>query len=302
MATRTMRWRSSISRLVPPGISKRALIGYAAWTFGAFLVFWIATFPHELAARRLTTELTLRSGWRVDFDSVAFRPWEGYRFSGVRARRGPSGAPVEASRISLRPGLRDLLFRRRMTILLDGEAYGGSFEGLVASREDGGFELELEEIALAEIPTLREAIDGRWEGRVSGRLRVHARGDVSTASGEGTLALADGALTDGAVAGFKVPDVRFSRGDLEFALESGRLELRRAAFAGPDLDASVGGRFHLRAPAERSLLDLQIEIRPAPGSKSGIEPLLQLWNRNQRPPDGRYRIAVGGTLASPRIR
>jgi hypothetical protein len=54
--------------------------------------------------------------------------------------------------------------------------------------------------------------------------------------------------------------------------------------------------------ADRSLLDLQIEIRPAPGSQSGLEPLLQLWNRNQRPPDGRYRIALGGTLGSPHLR
>jgi type II secretion system protein N len=302
MATRTIRLRDRIASLVPTGVSKRALVGYAAWTIGAFVVFWIATFPHELAARRLATELVIRSGWRIDFDSVAFRPWEGYRFSAVRARRGSAGAPVEASRISLRPGLRDLLFRGRTTLLVDGEAYGGSFDALVASRDDGGFELELDEIELGEIPTLREVADGRWEGRVSGRLRIHARGDVTNASGEGTLALVDGALSAAMAGGFKIPDVRFSRGDVEFVLENGRLELRRAAFAGPDLDASIGRRIHLRTPADRSLLDLQIEIRPAPGSQSGLEPLLQLWNRNQRPPDGRYRIALGGTLGSPRLR
>lgn len=282
------------------GIPNRALLGYALWTVGAFLFFWILTFPHEIVAQRITSEIAARSGWRIEYDSFAFRPWAGYRFTGVSARRGTAGAPVEAARIAVRPGLRDLLLRARTTLLLDGDAYGGGFRALVA--DDGGFELELDEISLAAIPTLRQIIDGRWQGRVSGKMRIHSRGDVTSASGEGSLALADGALTEASASGFKIPDVRFSRGELEFSLAGGKLEIGRGTFEGPDLDVNVRGQVQLRAPAERSPLDLALEIHPVPGSNAGLEPLLQLWNRNQRPPDGRYRIGVGGTLGAPRLR
>lgn len=302
MATSGSRLRGRLGAWLPADVPKRTILGYAAFTAFAFVVFLISTFPHELAARRLASTLAERSGWRIEFDSFAFRPWEGYRLSDVRARPAGAGIPIRAERVSARLGLRDLLFRGRTTLLLDGEAYGGSIEALVAPREDGGFEFELDEVALSEIESLREVVDGLWQGRVSGRLRLHTRGDWSALSGEGTFALADGSLTEATAGGFTIPDVRFSRGTLAFDIEEGRLEIRTAEFAGPDLEANVRGRIHLRRPPERSLLDLNLELHPLPGARSGLEPLLLLWNRNQKPPDGRYRLGVGGSIDAPRLR
>lgn len=303
MASRAARLFARLRSLVPAGVSGRAVLGYGLWFLVLFLLFLVVTFPHEVLARRLTADLATRSGWTVEFDSLKIRLFEGYRFTNVRAHRaGSPGGALALERLSLRPRWTDFLFHRHTTLVASGEAYGGEFSAEIGGRAEGPIEIEIENVDLATVATLRSFVEGDWAGKLSGHLRLENLRDVATLSGGGAFQLADASLTRANASGFSIPELRFSRGDTEFAIEGGRIDFQRGSFAGPDLEAEVRGQVNLRRPADRSVLNLKIMLHPVPGAKSSLEPLLMLWNKNQRAADGRYNIGVGGTVGAPRLR
>jgi len=59
----------------------RGSLGYVAWTVAWFVVFFVLTFPHDLIVQRWTEDLAAQSGWRVRYDEVWLRPWDGYHLS-----------------------------------------------------------------------------------------------------------------------------------------------------------------------------------------------------------------------------
>lgn len=303
MAFRASRIVSRLGSVVPSGMSRRALLGYGAWTLGLFVLFLILTFPHEMVARRLAADLATRSGWTLEFDSLSIRLWEGYRFTNVRAHRaGTPGGPLVVERLSLRPRWTDLLFHRHTTLIASGQAYGGNFGAEIGGNAAGPIEIEIENVDLGQLATLRAFVEGDWAGKLSGHLRLENLRDLATLAGAGTFQLADASLTRANASGFTLPDLHFTRADTELAIEAGRMDFQRGSFTGPELEAEVRGQIQLRRPADRSLLNLKLMIRPVPGAKANLEPLLMLWNKNQRPADGRYNIGVGGTIGTPRLR
>ena len=293
-----------LERFAPNGTPRRTTALFALWAVALFLVFLFVTYPHDLQLRRWLATIEKDSGWKIRPETVRFVPWEGYRLSRVEIT--PPGTPepawIEADRLSLRPLLSGLFIGRANRFAFEAEAYGGEIDGTFESGERTKIELELEGVSLGSAAALKRAVEGEWQGDLSGRLRIDAGPDVRSLSGEGRLELAGASLRAGNVSGFKIPDLTFERGDADVSIEEGRAQLRKLTLAGKQLDVDVRGDLFLRLPIRQSGLNLTLGIRPVPGASPDLENLLLLLNRNQRPPTGAYALTLAGTLGRPRLR
>ncbi|MGH7803744.1 MAG: type II secretion system protein GspN [Candidatus Binatia bacterium] len=268
-----------------------------------FLFFLLLTFPHDLQLRRWLGTIEKQSGWKIEPEAVSFVPWEGYRLSRVRiSPPGASDAWIEADRLSLRPRLLELLTGRASTFVFNARAYDGKLSGSFTSAQVTKIDADLDDLSLAEAAALRRAVDGEWDGRLSGELRIAAGAEVRTISGAARVTITGAALRGGNVSGFKVPDLAFDRGDADVSIQEGRAEIRKLTLAGKQIDVDVRGDVFLRAPITQTTLNLTLGLRPVPGASPDLENMLLLWNRNQRPASGAYALTLGGTAGRPRLR
>jgi type II secretion system protein N len=294
---------SRLERFAPNGSQRRSTVWLAIYTAAFFLVFLALTFPHDLQLRRWLATIEKQSGWKIESETVTFVPWEGYRLH--RVHISPPGASdpwIEADRLSLRPRLLELLLGRARTFVFKARAYDGSLKGTFTSGELTKIDADLEDLALGKASSLHRLVEGEWDGRLTGEIRIAAGADVRKISGAGRLALEGGAIRGGNVSGFKVPDLAFERGDADVSIQEGRAEIRKLTLAGKQLDVDVRGDVFLRLPIAQTTLNLTLGIRPVPGASPDIENMLLLWNRNQRPTSGAYALTLSGTAGRPRLR
>lgn len=290
--------------LVPRRIASRSFLLYAAYTAALFVVFLVVTFPYDLIARRMVDQLNAQSGWQIDYRDASFVPWDGYRFHEVRLLAAPQGVEpwIQAREMSLRPSLEGFLGRGFSHASFRGEAYGGRFSGAVARDEGVTIELSWSELNLAAYPRLATLIEGKWAGRTSGSVHVVARDAPRSIDGDGKIGLHNAALTQARVSGFTVPDLHFAQGDCDFDLRGGRLEIRSLKLSGSEVDAELRGQLYLRAPLGESVVNATLTVKPVPGAPAGLDSLLTLLNRNQRPPSGVFSYSLYGMLSQVRVR
>ena len=302
MAASLTNWAGRIGRLVPRGMPERGSLRYVGWTVGWFVFFLLITFPHDIIVRHWTDDVAARSGWQVRFDEVWLRPWNGYHLSNVALiAPGKDTDPwVTADEVVLRPSLLALVGGEVMPVSFSGEAYGGEFEGSVNSPSH--VRLAWRGLRLGNYPRLTRLVEGSWAGEISGEAEVDGKGDLRTLEGKGTIHLKDGALTQGKVKGFTVPDLHFAGGDGEVELKGGRLEIRTLKLSGSELDGELRGQILLIAAGNQPVVNGTLSLKPIPGAATNLEPLLTLWNKNQRPATGTYSFTISGPLTSPRLR
>jgi type II secretion system protein N len=302
MAGSVASWTGRLMRVVPRRVPERSTLFYAAWTLACFLVFLALTFPHDLIVRHWTDEVAEQSGWKIRFGDVWLRPWSGYHLSDVElVASGKDGDPwFSADEVVLRPPLFAVLGRGVIPLGFSGEAYGGRFVGTVDSPSH--VTLSWDGVRLGEYARLTRLVEGSWTGEVSGRLDVGGKGDVRSLEGKGEIHLKDGSLTQGKSRGFTIPDLHFASGDGELELKSGRLEIRSLRLSGSEVDADLRGQMYLLGATSMPVVSGTLGLKPIPGATPGLDPLLMLLNKNQRPPGGTYTFTVSGPLNALRVR
>ena len=299
LATRT----SALGRLLPRRLPDRTTFLYAIYTIVLFFVFLIITFPHDLLVRSLAERIASQAGWRVQYEAVHLTPWGGYRFTDLKLLPSGDDDPwFTALHVGLRPTLSALARRQAFPLSFHGDAYGGSFSGVFDQGELSNLDLDWSDVDLANYPRVTKILEGNWGGHFTGEVHLSGKDALNTLDGRGHVTIKDASLTQGKAAGFTVPELHFSSGEGDFEMKAGKLELKSVKLSGTELDAELKGQVYLRAPAEQSLLNGTLTVKPVPGSPSGIEGLLTLLNRNQKPPGGVFSYQLYGTLSRVRIR
>ena len=302
MAGALTGWAGRVGRLVPRGVPERRSLPYVAWTIAWFLIFLVLTFPHELIVRRWTDDFAATSGWQIRFDGVWLRPWSGYHMSRFElVAPGKDTEPwITADEVVLHPPLLALFGRGLLPLGFSGDAYGGEFEGVVGSPSH--VELTWSHLRLGRYPRLTRLAEGTWAGDFSGELDLEGKGSVRTLDGKASVHLKDASLTHGKVQGFTIPDLHFATGDGEAEIKNGRIEIRTLKLTGSDVDAEIRGQVYFPTENAVPMVNANLSLKPIPGSPAKLEPLLTLWNQNQRPPGGVYSFTIAGPLNAPRIR
>jgi type II secretion system protein N len=304
MATPAASILTRFERLMPRQMPQRSIVYYALYTVVLFLFFLVITFPHDLVARRYALELERRSGWELRFDDAWLVPWAGYRFANFRIQPGGSAATpwLGLRRLDLRPSLQTFLGGGLSYVSFHGDAYDGEFSGSVAIGDPTVIDVSWEDLALGSYPRLTEIIEGRWNGSLSGELHLEFGESLRDAEGRGKLSLRDGSLTGGNARGFTVPDLTATQGDGELEVKGGRLEIRTLKLTGAEIDADLRGQLYLRAPLPQTVVNATLSVKPVPGGPPGIEGLLTLANRGQKPAGGTYSFQLYGMLGQIRVR
>ncbi|MBI2962519.1 MAG: type II secretion system protein GspN [Deltaproteobacteria bacterium] len=291
-----------LGRLLPRRPPAPSTWLYAAWTAAWFLLALLLTFPHDLVVRHWADELQRDSGWQIRYGEVWLRPWSGYHLSDARLiAPGKDAEPwIAAEQVVLSPSWLTLFGRGGFPLAMSGSAYGGSVSGSVG--RSGALDLEWSGLRLADYPHLTRLVEGRWAGEISGEIHLGGQGDLRTLEGRGKVRLRDGALTQGKAQGFVIPDLHFASGDGEFEFKAGRLDVRSLKLSGAEIDAELRGQIYWLGAGSVPLVSATLGLRPVPGAPAGLEPLLMLLHRNQRPPDGTYSFTLYGPLGAVRVR
>lgn len=298
MSSAIASFAGRFGRFFPRRYPGRSSLGYVAWTVGWFALFFALTFPHDLIVRRWTDEIAAQSGWRVQYDEVWLRPWNGYHLSQPRLiAPGKDTDPwFAAAEVAFRPSLG----RGGFPFYFSGRAYGGDFTGSVDP--SGALGLSWNEIRLSQYPRLTALLEGNWEGTLSGDIHLSGRGELKNLEGRGKLGLKSASLTQAKAQGFTIPDLHFANGEAEFELKAGRLDVRSLKLSGSEVDAELHGQLFLLSANQMPVVNAVLNVKPIPGAPAGFEPLLTLLNHNQKAASGSYSFTLYGPLNALRVR
>ncbi len=306
--------RDAVQRLAPSlratagrlaGDTWARTLAYAAYTLTLFLVFLLATFPHEALLRRLI-DRSAQGPLTIAVSDVTLGWPFAYRIGEARiAARGadPLAPLLLAQQVRVAPSLLGLLRGRPYPLSLRAALYGGAFTGKVDLRTDAPWvDATVTDLDLARYSGVRALGQGVWRGRVNARVDVRGDGRKPT-SLDGLVSVHATAFAVEAAKfrGITIPDLHFA--DIRFAaaLKNGRLEVTEFVADGQELGVSGTGSIVLRAPLEASMLGLEITLTPATAAPDGLRLALKLLPGS--PGEGGARtIAIGGTLAQPRAR
>lgn len=285
-------------------LGNRRLWLYVAYTVALFLVFLVATFPHDMVIRRVLAAVNGDSG-RVQFTDARFAWHRGYEIDGVRvAGNDENAAPLlEMSRFWVRPSLPALLRGNPYAVQVQGDLYGGNAGGnldFTAGTLAGN--LDWRAVDLGRYRTLTSLLqDGQITGRLSGRVDFESRGNgIEGTQGGGDVVIDGAALSGVKVEGFTVPDLSFKQVRLKFTLRGGRLEVQELVANG-DVSLQGSGQVVLRMPIQESSLNLRATILPTATTPDGVKAMIGLI---PRPPGAKpdAPLTVTGTLLRPRVR
>jgi type II secretion system protein N len=300
MASIVSSYVGQLGRFVPRRLPRGSALGWLGWTAAWFLFFLLITFPHELIVGHWRDEIAARSGWQIRYDDVWLRPWNGYHLA--QARLIAPGKEIEpwlsAAEVVFRPSLSVLIGGSAFPLHFSASAYGGRLEGSIDPA--GALDIEWDGLRMADYPRFTKLLEGAWSGALSGEIHLAGKGDFKNVEGRGKLALKNGSLTQAKAQGFTVPDLHFSAGEAELELRTARLDIRNLKLSGAETDAELHGQLNLQAPIP--VVNASLSLKPIPGAPGGLEPLLLLMNRNQKPPNGVYSFNVYGALNALRLR
>ncbi|MGH7898579.1 MAG: type II secretion system protein GspN [Candidatus Binatia bacterium] len=297
---------SQASRLIPRRwrFPDRSTAIYLSWTVAWFVIFLMLTFPHDLVVRHWIDRMAADSGWKIHYTNVWLRPWNGYHFSDLRVI--PPGKDAEpwlgSARVSLRPSLSALLAGSPFPLGFSGDAYRGTFSGWLNQSRPPAVDLYWSRLDLSDYPRLGRLLEGAWTGEFSGEFHLAPQADAKTFEGRGKIGLRNASLTKGKARGFTIPDLHFATGAAEFEIKGGKVELRSVKLSGSEIDADLHGQLFMPTTNAMPVVNGTLTVKPLPGAPAGLDALLTLLNRNQKPPTGTYTFTLYGALNQLRIR
>lgn len=289
---------SRVERLVPRRLPQRTVVAQVVYVALLFVVFLFWTLPVDVIAERLVNRVSADWGLRLAFGGVRLLPWDGFSFLDVRVERPPGTPWADLSTISLRPSLKTFLGQGFRNGVFKGEAYGGTFAGTADWSKPLSLDFAWSDLDLAEYSRLKTMLDGTWQGKLSGEVHLRDQNGVEGLAGGGKISLAAAAILGGNVSGFKIPDLHFSRGEGDFELKDGRLDIRRLQMSGSEIDLDCRGQIFLRRPVADSVANATLGLRPLPGGGRDIENAVRLLGGNRPPQNGTYTFSLSGTLRS----
>ena len=271
-----------------------------------FLLFFVATFPYDLLARRIEMEVQ-RSGAELTIGGIGPSGLTGVRARDLRLRLPqtpgePAFPEIHLDRADISPDLLALLFRRT-SFGFQMQAYGGTARGHVALSSDprqpglSSIRLEARDLDLAALP-FKQAAGLEASGKAQLKLDLPALVPVEAAHGTLSLSLEDGALS-GTAMGFVLPRTSLGRVEGGATVDKGMARIEKTTARGGDIDADVDGNISLRPLLSLSQADLHLRFRPSDrwldqnGMIKGMMGLIQ----NARQGDGAYLFTFSGPLS-----
>ena len=285
-------------------ILRRPVVYYGIYTFILFLIFIIVTFPHEVLVRR-ALDMVQSNSVTVTINGANFAWWNGYELEGLKVSALPlnENAPplIEWSRLQLRPDYRSLFKGQLNSVVLWGELYGGTADGVITSvpGETTSVNARLEWSGV-EIRRYRALTTWLDDGRLSGTLAGWFDGQMTQTAppqGEGEIDLQRAGLAGGKIMGFTVPDLTIDDAKSKFTLKGDRLELQEVTLSSSEISIQLKGFVTLREPLGQSVPNLNLTIQKLPES---LKPLVTVFVPRAKTLPA--QIAVSGTLARPQLK
>lgn len=290
--------RAAAERLAPP--AGGTILLYGAYTAALFVVFLIATFPHDLLVERLLAR-ALPDGLAADLSGTRVGWGLAASIADLRVLprdgQGPPVLALEGLRVA--PSLLGIVRGTPYPVGARARLYGGTLEGTLDARPAAlDVDARVADLDLGRYPLA----DGRLRGRVQGTVVL--RGDTdrpATLNGHVTLAVQALAAEGVRVRGILLPDLHFTQVQVAGTVTNGRLEITELRGAGDEISVEGGGTILLRDPLAASLANLQLTVQPAPAAPQAIRLALNLL---PGAPDagGARTVQVAGSLGQPRLR
>ncbi len=260
---------------------------FAAYFFGAFLVFLFALFPFDRVKSKLESEVRSRTPLELSIAHISPRFFNRFVLSDVVIADKNGKVLFESKSIKTAVSLLSLI-RGAVGLKLRAEAYGG--ELLVKVQQGPGVQyllLDADGLDISAYPLLKE-LGLRLAGKLGGNFELN--GDA----GKGRL-WCTGVTSRGLkVQGFAVPDLDFDKGWMEAELKGDRLTVKKLELDGKDLAVRATGDLVLR---ERGTISLAIKLKPS--ERLAHEQSAFFYLLRNRDADGYYQITIGGLLSEP---
>lgn len=271
-----------------------------------FALFFVATFPYDLLARRIEMEVQ-RGGAELTIGSMGPSGLTGVRARDLRLRLPqapgePALPEIRLDRADISPDLFALLFGRT-SFGFRTEAYGGTARGHIALSSDprqpglSSIRLDARDLDIAALP-FKQASGVEASGKAQLKIDLPALVPVEAARGSLSVSLEGGALS-GTAMGFVLPRTSLGRIESGVTVDKGVARIEKATARGGDIDADLDGNVSLRPLLSLSQADLHVRFRPSDrwleqnGMIKGMMGLIQ----NARQGDGAYLFTFTGPLA-----
>ncbi len=304
---------------------RRALL-YSVVSTAATLLFTYLTFPWNAVRDRLETMLSSslrgpdRSTFQVTIGELRPSWFTGLRFERLVIVSRDPAAPPDAPpatlivpeltvRIELWP-----LVRRRPTVDFHARLVSGEVSGQVRlGKKEQGLALSIGRLDLNKSHDLF-AVAGRFAGMDLGAMELAGAltgradlafkgGDFATLDGNVLAGLDHATLEGGRFGEYDLPKVALGKVDLQILAGRGKVDVRRIAMEGGDVDLHGDGvSLTLNRNFAFSMLHGQIKVHFGPDLLKRV-PYLGLGLSALKPPDhnGTYTLPLGGTLRNPRL-
>jgi type II secretion system protein N len=285
-----------------PKVSARN--GWLLYTFACFLFFVFLTFPSDLLLQQLVTTLSRESNIRLRYAAGDFTWWGGCEFSDLAIENPVPGlSPLHVFRLTLSPSLIGLFRSHPFPLAFTADLYGGTFQGRVQQKREGGsIQFVLQRLSLEQWP-----FPAPWDhGRVNGRVSASGEfeGDFAALQSlQGTLhvTLTEGELKAGAIATVQVPSLQSVQAQVRATIANGRIEVSDFTLSADSTEVTLQGTIVLRAPIERSGLNLRLTAKMIGSPPPALKTLLSLLPASSNSP-GERRASIAGSLAAPVVR
>lgn len=289
------------------GGAGRAVLLYGAYTLILFLVFLVATFPHDMIIRQAMAAAGLTGDKApIEFSDVKFAWWRGYQIDGLRIppQGGSENSLLEIAHLWVRPTLRDLIRGNPYSFNLTAELYGGSAAGQF-DYKNGAVrgDVAWDGINLGRYRPLVSLLEeGEVTGRISGLLSFDAplRGATGVQVA-GDITLDAAMIKGGKIPGFTLGDLGLKQAKLKFKGGGGKVELQELTVNGDLTVQQTSGQIGLRDSFPDSSLNLRANIMQTPTTPDWLKTLLAAIPRQ---PGAKLDapVNISGTVGKPRFR
>ena len=275
----------------PGALGRRRLLALGVLCVGLVLAFSVLRFPWDLFRPMAEARLSALVGGRVTIGEFALRP----ALTGLGMSAGrvvielPSGTVLELAEVDARPALALSWIRGVPALVVDVRAEAGRAVGTVGPER---LDLELSGVDPSLLP---DGFGGGATAPLTGLLDADIdlerdeewTGGFEVRGEEGSLLIPGSPVA-----------LPYERLEAAATLApGGRLEIAAGRLTGPMFHAEAQGSLAgLLGPLERAGIDLQVALREIdPTVERALAPL------GIRSSGGRADLALGGTLAQPRL-
>mgnify|MGYP000654571030 CR=1 FL=1 len=157
-------------------------------------------------------------------------------------------------------------------------------------------------LSMELMPILSEGFEANLGGKLSSEAELNIGLAESHKNIKGTAAIdiLGFSITGAKAQGISLPDLVFSEAKIRAKAKDGKIELDGTSFVSDDISLGISGTITLNKRFNRSRLKLILELEL--GSKFDLISKMVPELKQNKQPDGRYKLTVIGTVANPKIR